>query len=280
MLDGVFHEVDEDLLDQDDVHGDHQKGVGGGDLDAGGGVMALEFHGRRAEDLFAGLELLFDVRRAGHARDREQIFDHADEPVGFVAHVFEQARAGLGRELFAVFEDRVDAADDGGQGRADVVGDGAQEIAAHFFLFGFGAELFLLLDLGGQRTDHDGDGQHDEERQGVAGDGEVQLHVGVGKDPVDAEDAEERGQQAEQVAVGKARDEDDRALKDQSDEDVGRVDHPQQRAEDGRQAEKAEAHAKIPPRKRKQLPQPRPEGLRFFFGLCISHKIFTHFIIA
>ncbi len=97
---------------------------------------------------------------------------------------------------------------------------------------------------------------------------------------VDAEDAEERGQQAEQVAVGKAGDEDDRALKDQGDEDVGRVDHPQQRAEDGRQAEKAEAHAEIPPRKRKQLPQPRPEGLRFFFGLCISHKIFTHFIIA
>lgn len=65
VLDGVFHEVDEDLLDQDDVHGDHQEGVGGGDLDAGGGVMALEFHGRGAEDLFAGLELLFDVRRAG-----------------------------------------------------------------------------------------------------------------------------------------------------------------------------------------------------------------------
>ena len=160
------------------------------------------------------------------------------------------------------------------------MGDGAQEIAAHFFLLGFGAELFLLLDLGGQRADHDGDGQHDEERQGVAGDGEVQLHVGVGKDPVDADDAEERGKQAEQIPVGKARDEDDCALKDQGDEDVGRVDHPQQRAEDGRQAEKADAHAKIPPRKRKQLPQPRPEGLRFFFGLCISHKLFTHFIIA
>ena len=121
------------------------------------------------------------------------------------------------------------------------MGDGAQEIAAHFFLLGFGAELFLLLDLGGQRADHDGDGQHDEERQGVAGDGEVQLHVGVGKDPVDADDAEERGKQAEQIPVGKAGDEDDRALKDQGDEDVGRVDHPQQRAEDGRQAEKADA---------------------------------------
>ena len=33
-------------------------------------------------------------------------------------------------------------------------------------------------------------------------------------------------------------------------------------------------------RLREQLPQARPEGLRFFFGLCISHKIFTHFIIA
>ena len=93
-------------------------------------------------------------------------------------------------------------------------------------------------------------------------------------------DAEERGKQAEQVAVGKARDEDDCALKDQSDEDVGRVDHPQQRAEARGHAENAEAHAKIPPRKRKQLPQARPEGLRFFFCLCISHKIFTHFIIA
>ena len=28
VLDGVFHEVDEHLLNQDDIHGDHQQRVG------------------------------------------------------------------------------------------------------------------------------------------------------------------------------------------------------------------------------------------------------------
>ena len=143
------------------------------------------------------------------------------------------------------------------------MGDSAQEIAAHFFLLCLRAELFLLLDLGGQRTDHDGDGQHDEERQGVAGNGKVQLHIGICKNPVYPDDADHGGQQTEQISVCKARDEHDRAFEDQRDIHVGRVDHPQQRAQQRRCCQYAEAHSAVAPGKGKYLPQAAPEGLVF-----------------
>ena len=134
--------------------------------------------------------------------------------------------------------------------------DGPQEIAAHFFSFRFRTELFLLLDLGGQRADHDGDGQHDKEGQRIAGDGKIELHIGVCKDPVHADDADHRSKQAKQVPVGETRDEHDRAFEDQRDIHVGRVDHPQQRAQQPRRCQNADAHGTVAPGKQEYLPQP------------------------
>ena len=82
------------------------------------------------------------------------------------------------------------------------------------------------------------------------------VGAGVLQGGILGSDRGERGQQAEQVAVGKARDEDDCALKDQSDEDVGRVDHPQQRAQQRRRCQTADAHGTVAPGKQEYLPQP------------------------
>ena len=100
------------------------------------------------------------------------------------------------------------------------MGNGAQKIAAHFFFFRLRTKLFLLLDLCGQRTDHNGDSQHHEECKRIAGDGKVQLHIGVSKNPVHADDADHRGQQSEQIPVREARDKHDRAFKDQRNKHV------------------------------------------------------------
>ena len=95
MLDGIFHQIDQHLLNENDIHRDHKQRIGRGDADLDRGIVPLEFHGGCAENLFSRLQLLFDIRSAGHTRDGQQIFHHADEPVGFVAHIFQQISAGF-----------------------------------------------------------------------------------------------------------------------------------------------------------------------------------------
>ena len=79
-----------------------------------------------------------------------------------------------------------------------------EKVGPHGFALRFRPELFLPLDLGGQRADDDRYGQHSEKGEGVACDGEVKFPVGVGKDIVDTDDTDEGGSNAVDEAVGKS----------------------------------------------------------------------------
>lgn len=131
--------------------------------------------------------------------------------------------------------------DDAGQGRADIMRDGAEQIAAHLLLLSLGAELLLLLDLRGQRADHDGHGEHDEERQRIAGDREVEGEIRIGKNIVHADDAHDGGQQAIEIAAREARDQHDRQLKDKRNIDIGIVEQAEQETKPRRGGENPDA---------------------------------------
>ena len=61
MLDGILHQVDKHLFDENDVHWDHEQHVGRSDADLNCRIMPIEFHSGSAEDLLARLQLFFDI---------------------------------------------------------------------------------------------------------------------------------------------------------------------------------------------------------------------------
>ena len=175
-------------------------------------------------------------------------------------------------QLGAAVEDGIDPADDRRQRRPDVVGNGAQKISAHFLLLDLGAQFFLLLDLRGERADGHGDGQHHDKRQRIARKREVEGVVGIGKYVVDAEHANNRGQQAEEIPAGKARDEHDGQLEDQRDEYVAFVKEPQKMTQERGQHQNDDADAEIPPAEREQRSQPQTEAGYLSGRYCFFHN--------
>ena len=133
------------------------------------------------------------------------------------------------------------------------MGDGPQQIAAHFLLLRLGPDLFLLLELRRHRADDDGDGDHDEEGQGIAGDREIQGEIGVGEHVIDADDADHRGDQTVEIPVGVPGDENDGGLENQSGINVAFAEEPQHAAEQHGQGENPDADERIPPGGRKEL---------------------------
>lgn len=147
--------------------------------------------------------------------------------------------------------------------------DGAEQIAAHLLLLSLGAELLLLLDLRGQRADHDGHGEHDEERQRIAGDREVEGEIRIGKNIVHADDAHDGGQQAIEIAAREARDQHDRQLKDKRNIDIGIVEQAEQETKPRRGGENPDADGSIPPGKREKALRRERAG-PFFAAWAIS----------
>ena len=76
----------------------------------------------------------------------------------------------------------------------------AQQIGAHFLFFAFRPNPLLLLELGGHRTGDERDAQHGQERQRIAGQRKVERPVWISKNIVDANDAEQSGQDTEKIA--------------------------------------------------------------------------------
>ena len=192
--------------------------------------------------------------------------------MALLTDILEQFSLQLRRKLGAAVEDGIDPADDRRQRRPDVVGNGAQKISAHFLLLDLGAQLFLLLDLRGERADGHGDGQHHDERQRIARKREVEGVVGIGKYVVDADHADDRGQQAEEIPAGKARDEHDGQLEDQRDEYVAFVKEPQKMTQERGQHQNDDADAEIPPAEREQRSQPQTEAGYLSGRYCFFHN--------
>ena len=48
VLDSILHQIDEHLLNENDVHRNHEQRIGCGDADLDRRIVPLEFHGGRA----------------------------------------------------------------------------------------------------------------------------------------------------------------------------------------------------------------------------------------
>lgn len=106
-------------------------------------------------------------------------------------HILQQCAAVLRRKL-GVIQYGGGGADDGGQGGADIVGHGAEQVSPHFDLFVFHPQPVQLAGLGGQSGGDDRNTEKGQEGQGVAGDGQVEGPIGKGEEKVDGDDAQHR----------------------------------------------------------------------------------------
>src|SRR5699024_5346306 len=106
--------------------------------------------------------------------------------------------------------------------------------------------FFLPLDLAGHGADDEGHGQHGEEGQRVAGDGEVHGPVGVGEGVIDENDAEEGGGDAVDVSVGEPGHQDYHQREDHGGEPAGVVHDHQQSAEQSSQRQKSGGDQDVP----------------------------------
>ena len=196
----VFQKVGQHLLDQDGVHGDKQEIVRRGNADRNIGKPLAEFLHDLAEDFLHDLRLFGDLgARVPDAGDGEQVLHHADQPLRLVASIL-QKLALLGNRQVGRFQKGGGDADDRCQRRADIVRNRAQQIGAHFLFFAFRSNPLLLLELGGHRTGDERNAQHGQERQRIAGQRKVERPIWISKNIVDADDAEQCGQNAENIA--------------------------------------------------------------------------------
>lgn len=115
-------------------------------------------------------------------------------------------------------------ADDAGQGCAQIVGNGTQEICPDPFFFSFIEFAFSLRDhlilfgeLGGHGAGCDGNDQHTYESDRISAHGKVDLKKRISKTSVDKNDAEQGREDAVQVSGGSPRNQDERQDIDQCD---------------------------------------------------------------
>ena len=203
---GVLHQIGQDLHDEDGVHGDQEQLVRHVDLHGHGGKPFSEFADRLVQDFLRSLRLLGDFGRfVADPGDGEQIFHHADEPLGVIPHIHQKGLL-FGRGEGGIFQNGGGGTHDRGQRGANVVGDGAEQIRPHLHLFVFHPEAVLLLGLGGQGAGDQRDHQKGEHCQRIAGNGEVKRHIGICKHIVDADDTQHRRNQPEEISAGEAGD--------------------------------------------------------------------------
>ena len=243
---GVFQQIHNDLTDERRVHRHHQHLVRYLDRNLDRGEALGELADRDADDLLGRLAVLLDLcLSAAHARNGQEIFDHADEPLRVLVHILQKAALLLGRKRILVFEDRGGVADDARERRADVVRHRAQEIRAHGFLLRLDAQPLLLFDLRVHRADHHGHRQHCKEGKRVAGDREVEFPVGICKHIVDEQHAGNSAEYPPEIALRPARDGRDRQHEDEVHVAAAVVDPSQQRAEHRRRSQDRRRQQKV-----------------------------------
>ena len=118
------------------------------------------------------------------------------------------------------------------------MGHGAEQVRPHFDFFVFHPEAVLLLAVSGEGAGDQRDHQEGENGQRIPGYGEVERHVGVCKHIVDTDDAQDRGDQAEEVTVGEAGDQQDSQHIDRRGEPVCGIGHFVEQITDAGGAEK------------------------------------------
>ena len=146
MLDRVVHDVDDDALDQSCVHGGHERGV----VQMDGDVM---FHGPAIQLCDRALEKIFDQLRTHfegfliclQMGGCQQVFCHVDQPVCVVidrqVQPFPDGRVQRGLLL----HQHIGTAADVGERRAQIMGDGAEQVGLQPLLLGLQRRPVSLL---------------------------------------------------------------------------------------------------------------------------------------
>ena len=248
---GVLEQIGQHLRDEHRIHRHEQQILRHGNADADIRIALAELRRHRAEDLLRRLGIFDQARgRVAHARDAQQVFHDADEPLRVIPDVGQQQQTILLGQI-RIFDHGTRRADDRGQRRADVMRDRTKQIRAHFFARRLDAQILLPLDLGRHRTGHERDHEHGQKGQRIARQREVHRPVRVGEYVVRAYDAQHGCERAEQIAGRKARDEQHGQDEDRVGEALRAVGHVQQDAQQHRTAEQSAEYRKIAPREGK-----------------------------
>ena len=201
MADGVINQVDEHLHNEHFIHGNHGNFIGHAHGKINVGKAFARFGGNLRKDFIQRFADFFERERAAcDAGDRKHVFDHAKQPFGILMDAGDQAAAAFGVDQVAVVEQGAGRAKNAGQRRTQVMGDCAQQIAAHFFFFGFDQNLLaffgqarafpgkfaLLFDVAAERARGHGNGQHDKKGYRIPLNGEIQVKQRVCKKEIDA----------------------------------------------------------------------------------------------
>ena len=199
----VLQQVHQHLLDQHGVHGDHNKVLRQLQLHRNVRAALFEFDQHRVQQLFQHGGGLFDRHlfpvEAGHGK---QILHHTVEPLGILAGLPQQLEGLFLAQRIVVFRHGGAGPVNGGEGRAQVVGDRPQKVGAHFFPLGLHAQLLLFFDPGGQGTGHDGYGQHHKAGEQIFRQGKIEGKIGGEKGKIDRQHTCQRGQHAPEITVG------------------------------------------------------------------------------
>ena len=201
MAGGVFQKVREHLLDEHGVHRHEHHRFGQLRRDRNARKMRFEFGNGGEDDLLGDFVLLFDARRfQADARYGKEIFHHADEPFGVVVDAAEKLLFLPVRKV-VVFQKRDRRAGDCRKGRAQIVRNRPQEIGAHAFGLCLHADALLPLERRRQRVDRERNGEHREERERIAGQGKVKVHIRIGENIVHRKNAQKRDDRAAEIPV-------------------------------------------------------------------------------
>ena len=129
---------------------------------------------------------------------------------------------------------------------------GAHQVGAHLFALALEPQQLLCLDTRGQCGDCEAHRRHRQEGERVAVDGEVHLHIRIGKGNVDGEHTCQRGEQPVEVTVRHQGDDQDHQNKDQRYMDVRGAHLPQQLADQRREPHAGQIDDPAPQREREK----------------------------
>ena len=203
--DHVFHQIAQHLLDQHRVHRHHQQLIRYAHAH-GHRVILAEFVHRLGGDLLRSLRRLFELHGAVvDARDGQDVFHQANQPLRVIAHLPDQLLLVLIAERVIVLQHDGGGADDRRQRRAQIVRHAAQQVGLHLLPLGLGLNAALALDLLGQHAHNQRHREHRHRRQRIAGQRKIELEIWIGKCVIDAEHRCDGGKQAVEVSVREAR---------------------------------------------------------------------------
>ena len=198
----VFHQICQHLHHQCAIHGYDQHLV-----------RQIYFHrnisialGKLPNGAFD--DLLRQFRRLLHLcvigvdpRDGQQVFHHADQPLGLLVGALQQLPPLLRRQRFILLQQHIGGAHNACQRGADIVRHGTQQIGMYFLPLRLTQQRVTPLGPACHGSRDKRDGQHDNKCYRKSRQCKADLPIRRRENVVHTQHAENRHQHAEQIAV-------------------------------------------------------------------------------